>query len=58
MGVVWLEPSRLSVLQDTQSAAIDEHSNIRAIFSAASKNTPVNSHSTTSIAYRTPPGNR
>ena len=50
MGVAWLEPSRLSVLHDTQSVAIATNSNVRAIFSVASKNTPLNSHSTMSIA--------
>ena len=36
-GVVWLGPSRLSVLHDTHSVAIATNSNVRAIFSVASK---------------------
>jgi hypothetical protein len=50
MGVAWLGPSRLSVLHDTQSVAVATNSNVRAILSVASKNTAVNSQSTTSIA--------
>ena len=50
MGVAWLEPSRLSVLHDTQSVAIATNSNVCAIFSVASRNTAVNSRSTTSIS--------
>jgi hypothetical protein len=56
MGVAWLGPSRLSVLHDAQSVAIATNSKVRAILSAAPKNTLVTSTQLRRLPYRTRPG--